>query len=69
MTNDDGEQWFYDVYVYPKNQTNIPDLDKKVRQHDDAELYDEPEYKDSATGSEGDVMDYIFVSHLPKDYF
>lgn len=66
MTNDDGEQWFYDVYVYPKNQTNIPDLDKKVRQHDDAELYDEPEYKDSATGSEGDVMDYIFVSHLPK---
>lgn len=66
MTNDEGEQWFYDVYVYPKNQTNIPDLDKKVRQHDDAELYDEPEYKDSATGSEGDVMDYIFVSHLPK---
>lgn len=66
MTNDEGEQWFYDVYVYPKNQTNIPDLDKKVRQHDDAELYDELEYKDSATGSEGDVMDYIFVSHLPK---
>lgn len=66
MTNDDGDHWFYDVYVYPKNQTNIPDLDKKVRQHDDAELYDEPEYKDSATGSEGDVMDYIFVSHLPK---
>lgn len=66
MTNDDGEAWFYDVYVYPKNQTNIPDLDKMVRQHDDAELYDEPEYKDSATGSEGDVMDYIFVSHLPK---
>lgn len=66
MTNDDGEAWFYDVYVYPKNQTNIPDLDKMVRQHDDAELYDKPEYGDSATGSEGDVMDYIFVSHLPK---
>lgn len=66
MTDVEGESWFYDVYVYPKNQTNIPDLDKKVRQHDDAELYDDPEYKDSATGSEGDVMDYIFVSHLPK---
>ena len=66
MTDNEGDDWFYDVDVYPKNQTNIPDLDKLVRQHDDAALYDKPEYADIATGSEGDVMDYIFVSHLPK---
>lgn len=41
-------------------------MDKLVRQHDDAELYGKAEYGDIATGSEGDVMDYIFVSHLPK---
>jgi len=66
MTDNEGEDWFYDVDVYPKNQTNIPDLDKLVRQHDDAALYNKAEYADIATGSEGDVMDYIFVSHLPK---
>lgn len=66
MTDNEGDDWFYDVDVYPKNQTNIPDLDKLVRQHDDAALYSKPEYADIATGSEGDVMDYIFVSHLPK---
>lgn len=66
MTDNEGDDWFYDVTVYPKNQTNIPDLDKLVRQHDDAELYGKAEYADIATGSEGDVMDYIFVSHLPK---
>ena len=66
MTDNEGDNWFYDVDVYPKNQTNIPDLDKLVRQHDDAVLYSKPEYADIATGSEGDVMDYIFVSHLPK---
>ena len=66
MTDNEGDNWFYDVDVYPKNQTNIPDLDKLVRQHDEAVLYSKPEYADIATGSEGDVMDYIFVSHLPK---
>lgn len=66
MTDNEGDDWFYDVDVYPKNQTNIPDLDKLVRQHDDAALYNKPEYADIATVSEGDVVDYIFVSHLPK---
>lgn len=66
MTNDSGDYWFYDVDVYPKNQTDIPDLDKLVRQNDDAALYNKPEYADIATASEGDRVDYIFVSHLPK---
>lgn len=70
MTNNTGSGWFYDVHVYPKNQTNIPDLEKKVRQRDDASAdmvgNKHPEYKDIATGSEGDVMDYILVSRLPS---
>lgn len=63
MTDHEGEAWFYDVEVYPKNQTNIPDLDKLIKQHDDNEKLP---YEDIATGSQGDIMDYIFVSHLPK---
>lgn len=66
MTDKDGNDWFYDVDVYPKNQTNIPDFDKLVKQHDAAAIYGKAEYSDTATGSEGDVIDYIFVSHLPK---
>ena len=63
MTDHEGEAWFYDVEVYPKNQTNIPDLDKLIKQHDDNGKLP---YEDIATGSQGDIMDYIFVSHLPK---
>ncbi|MDO4324292.1 MAG: SpaH/EbpB family LPXTG-anchored major pilin [Lachnospiraceae bacterium] len=66
MTDSSGDYWMYDVDVYPKNQTNIPDLDKLVRQEDDAALYNRPEYGDTATASEGDRVDYIFVSHLPR---
>lgn len=63
MTDHEGEAWFYDVEVYPKNQTNIPDLDKLIKQHDDNGKLP---YEGIATGSQGDIMDYIFVSHLPK---
>lgn len=66
MTDVEGDSWFYDLTLYPKNQTDIPDIEKLVRQHDDAALYNKAEYLDTATGSEGDVMDYIFVSRIPK---
>lgn len=66
MTDAGGDDWFYDVDVYPKNQTDIPTLDKLLRQHDDAALYGKLQYKDIATASEGDLVDYIFVSRLPK---
>ena len=51
MTDREGEAWFYDVTVYPKNQTNIPDLDKLVRQHDDAAYYSQAEYHNTASAS------------------
>lgn len=63
MTDVQGDGWFYEVEVYPKNQTDIPDLDKLVRQRDDAKK--EVAYADTATASTGEVVDYIFVSHLP----
>ena len=31
MTHSDGKGWFYDVYVYPKNQSGNPTLEKLVR--------------------------------------
>ncbi|MCD8138099.1 MAG: SpaH/EbpB family LPXTG-anchored major pilin [Parabacteroides gordonii] len=65
MTDNEGDEWFYDIEVYPKNQTGIPDLNKLVRQNDDVS-YGDATYYDSVTASEGDVLDYIFVSHLPR---
>ena len=73
MTDLEGSAWFYDVDVYPKNQSNIPDLDKAVRQHDDYVKYhdgnkdykDAAEYDDTTTFSEGDVLDYHLISRLP----
>lgn len=62
MTEPDGSGWFYDVTVYPKNQTDTPTIDKLVRQDAGANAT----YNESATGSIGDKMDYIFVSKLPK---
>lgn len=31
MTDIEGDQWFYNINCYPKNQTGHPTLDKKVR--------------------------------------
>lgn len=63
MTEPEGNGWFYNVTVYPKNQTDTPTVDKLVRQDADTTS---TAYKESATGSIGDKMDYIFVSKLPK---
>ncbi len=62
MTDEDGDEWFYDVSVYPKNQSETEQVDKLVKQHDDTDA----DYQDIATGSIGDQMDYTFVTKLPK---
>lgn len=62
MTDETGDEWFYDVNVYPKNQTETEQVDKLVKQHDDTDA----SYQDIATGSIGDQMDYIFVTQLPR---
>lgn len=62
MTKADGSDWFYDVTVYPKNETDTATIDKLVHQNGD----EKTGYADTANGSIGDKMDYMFVSRLPK---
>lgn len=57
MTDATGDRWFYNVDVYPKNQCNNPTLDKLVSENGT--------YADTATASEGDVLNYRLVSQLP----
>lgn len=57
-TDVEGKDWFYDLEVYPKNQTATPLLDKVVSENGT--------YADTATASEGDVLKYSLVSKLPK---
>lgn len=66
MTDNEGSEWFYDVTVYPKNQSNPPTFTKYNRQHDDAESGKDTEYKNVSSASEGDVEDYILVVGLPE---
>jgi len=35
MTSGDGNNWIYDVTVYPKNLTGVPTLDKTLRENKD----------------------------------
>lgn len=58
MTDVKGEYWFYDVFAYPKNQTNLPAIDKLVAE--------DGEFADTATASEGDTLHYRIVSRLPE---
>ena len=60
-TDHTGDYWFYNIDVYPKNQTINPTLDKKVKS-------DEPDagYEDTAMVSGGETVDYIVVSKLPR---
>lgn len=57
MTDNTGDYWFYDVTVYPKNQSNDPTLDKLVSE--------DGTFHDTASVSEGDTLDYRIVSRLP----
>lgn len=58
MTDATGDYWVYDVYCYPKNQTNNPTIDKLVSE--------DGSFADIATASEGDVLDYRIVTKLPS---
>ena len=71
-TTIDGTAWNYNVVVYPKNATGSPNLEKTVREakadtgKNDGKTDDITDgYAHTATGSEGDVMDYQIISTLP----
>lgn len=59
--------WFYDVTVYPKNQTGNPTLEKEVSDAQHGLSFSDAEngYEDVATASDGDVLNYRILSTLP----
>lgn len=66
-----GEEWLYDVTLYPKNETGIPTLEKTVREaktdtgkHNGSDAITDG-YAHNATASTGDKLEYQFVSKLP----
>ena len=69
-----GEEWLYDVTLYPKNETGIPSLEKTVREakedtgkEADSTGYDgiDNGYEHNATGSDNDMFQYQIISKLP----
>lgn len=71
MTTIDGNEWNYDVTVYPKNETGMPTLEKTLREskidtgkHKGSNDISDG-YAHTATGSDGDIVDYQIISTLP----
>ncbi len=62
MTSSDGTGWNYKVVAYPKNQTDYPEITKKVRESSNTA----GEYTDTVSSSIGDKLDYRIVSKLPQ---
>lgn len=60
MTSANGTQWNYDVYVYPKNQSNHPVIDKVVKNAEDAE------YLDTASVMGGKEAEFKVITTIPK---
>lgn len=72
MTTIDGSGWNYDITVYPKNETGMPNLEKTVREanadtgKNNGSTDDITDgYAHTATASDGDVVDYQIISTLP----
>ena len=72
MTTIDGDEWNYDVVIYPKNDTGSPNLEKTVREakndtgkNNGATNDITDGYAHTATASDGDVVDYQITSTLP----
>ena len=71
MTTIDGSEWNYDLVLYPKNATGSPDLEKTLRESNpdtgkndgSQDIHDG--YAHTGTASDGDVIDYQIISHLP----
>ena len=72
MTTLDGDDWNYDVTIYPKNLTGEPTLAKTVRESADDTGNNNGSTDDITDGysgytsaSEGDVVEYQIISKLP----
>lgn len=71
MTTIDGLNWNYAVTAYPKNQTGNPTLEKTVREakadtgKNNASQVITDGFAHTATGSDGDKVEYQIISKLP----
>ena len=80
FTDSNGDDWFYDVICYPKNETGNPTLDKRVRNNPDQDnvttanadkladftsARNEYKYQSTVTASKAERLDYQFISKLP----
>lgn len=61
MTHSDGKGWFYDVYVYPKNQSGNPTLEKLVRNAEGKNVTDGSKRKQG--------KDYLVSEYEKNDKF
>ncbi len=61
-------RWFYDVTVYPKNQTGNPTLEKEVADAAHGLSFSDASegYEDVATVSDNDLVNYRILSTLPS---
>lgn len=73
MTNVDGSEWLYDISVYPKNETDMPTLEKTLRESkadtgkNNGSIDNITDgYAHTGTGSDGDIIDYQLISTLPS---
>ena len=62
------DHWFYDVTVYPKNQTGEPSLEKEVADADHGLSFTDAKegYEDVATISDNELVNYRILSTLPQ---
>ena len=66
-----GQEWLYNIVLYPKNAASIPTLEKVVRENKDWTGKNnggdsmEDGFAHNATGSTGDTFDYEIISKLP----
>ena len=72
MTTVDGNEWNYDLTLYPKNSTGNPTLEKTVREskadtgRNGGNANDITDgYAHTATASDGDAVEYQIISTLP----
>lgn len=67
-----GEEWRYDITVYPKNATGNPTLEKTVREaakdsgKNNGSAAVDDGYRHTATASAGDAVEYQIRSKLPN---
>lgn len=63
MTDHTGDDWIYDITVYPKNLTGEPEIKKEVAEVTSAAV--QGDYSTAVSASMGDVVAYRITSVLP----